>query len=115
MVDLEDVAVAAAIVLSQPGHAGATYELVGTEAMSQYDVATILTQQLGRPVRPETTPLEVWQRRAYASGLGESQVNTLLRMFRYYECYGFHGSPRVLGWLLGRPPTTFAAFVARLA
>jgi uncharacterized protein YbjT (DUF2867 family) len=115
MVDLEDVAAAAVIVLSEPGHAGGTYELVGTESMSQYDVAAVLSQQLGRPVRPETIPLEIWQREAYASGLGESQVHTLLRMFRYYECYGFHGNPRVLGWLLGRPPTTFAAFVARQA
>jgi uncharacterized protein YbjT (DUF2867 family) len=113
MVDLEDVAAAAAIVLGEPGHVGATYELVGTQSMSQHDVAAVLSQQLGRPVRPERTPLEVWQRQARASGLGEYQVNTLLSMFRYYESYGFHGSPRVLGWLLGRPPTTFEAFVAR--
>jgi hypothetical protein len=34
-------------------------------------------------------------------------------MFRYYERYGFRGNANVLEWLLGRPPTTFAAFVAR--
>jgi hypothetical protein len=57
--------------------------------------------------------LETWERRARESGLGDYQVETLVKMFRYYECYGFWGNPRVLSWLLGRPPTTFAAFVER--
>jgi len=115
MVDLEDVAAAAAVVLTERGHAGATYELVGTEALSQTEVATVLGQQLGRPVRAEVVPLEAWERRARVSGLGDYQVETLVKMFRYYECYGFWGNPRVLGWLLRRPPTTFAAFVERTA
>lgn len=115
MVDLEDVAAAAAVVLTERGHAGATYELVGTEALSQTEVATVLGQQLGRPVRAKVVPLEAWKRRARVSGLGDYQVETLVKMFRYYECYGFWGNPRVLGWLLRRPPTTFAAFVERTA
>jgi uncharacterized protein YbjT (DUF2867 family) len=113
MVDLKDVAEAAAIVLTEPGHAGAVYELAGAEVLSQAEVATILGQQLGRPVRAEAVPLETWERRARESGLGDYQVETLVKMFRYYERHGFWGNPRVLGWLLGRPPTTFAAFVER--
>jgi uncharacterized protein YbjT (DUF2867 family) len=113
MVDLEDVAGAAAAVLTEPGHVGATYELVGTEAMSQTEVATILGQCLGRPIRAEAVPLETWERRARESGLGVYQVETLAKMFRYYERYGFWGNPRVLCWLLSRSPTSFAAFVER--
>jgi uncharacterized protein YbjT (DUF2867 family) len=113
MVDLEDVAEAAAVVLTEPGHMGATYELVGGEAMSQTEVATILGQQLGRSVRAEVVPLEAWERQARESGLGDYQVETLVKMFRYYERYGFWGNPCVLGWLLGRSPTTFAAFIER--
>jgi len=113
MVDLEDVAEAAAAVLTEPGHVGAVYELAGTEVLSQAEVATILGQQLGRPVRAEAVPLETWERRARESGLGDYQVETLVKMFRYYERYGFWGNPRVLSWLLGRPPTTFAAFIER--
>jgi len=115
MVDLEDVAAAAAVVLTEPGHVGATYELGGTEVLSQIEVVAILGQQLGRPVRAEVVPLEAWRRRARASGLSDYQVETLVRMFRYYERYGFWGNPRVLGWLLRRPATTFAAFVTRIA
>ena len=113
LVDLRDVAEAAAIVLTEAGHVGATYELVGTEAMSQAEVARVLGQQLGRPVRAQTTSIEAWEQRARASGLGDYQVKTLIKMFRYYERYGFQGNPRVLGWLLRRPPTTLAAFVKR--
>lgn len=110
MVDLDDVAEAAAIVLTEAGHAGATYELAGAEALSQIEVASVLAGCLDRPVRAETVPLETWEQRARASGLGSYQIETLVKMFRYYGQYGFWGNAQVLGWLLGRPPTTFAAF-----
>ncbi len=35
LVDLEDVAQAAALVLTEPGYIGATIEVVGTPGMSQ--------------------------------------------------------------------------------
>jgi hypothetical protein len=57
----------------------------------------------------------VWERNARANGLGDYQVETLLKMFHYYESYGFWGNPRVLGWLLGRQPTDFPAFAQRIA
>jgi nucleoside-diphosphate-sugar epimerase len=113
MVDLEDVATAAAIVLTEPGHQGAIYELAGAETLTPTDVATILGHILGRPVRAETVPLDVWEEGARRAGLGDYQVKTLIEMFRYYQSYGFWGNPNVLGWLLGRPPTTFVAFVER--
>jgi DNA-directed RNA polymerase specialized sigma24 family protein len=47
--------------------------------------------------------------------MGDYQIETLIKMFRYYEQYGLWGGPNVLGWLLRRPPTTFAAFVERTA
>jgi len=36
-------------------------------------------------------------------------------MFRTYARDGLAGNPNVLGWLLGRPPTSLAAFAARIA
>ncbi len=113
LVDLDDVAEAAAIVLTEPNHPGATYELVGTPAMTQVEAAEALEQGLGRPVRAETQSVEVWEERARASEIGDYQRETLIRMFRYYERYGLVGNPNVLGWLLRRPPTTLAAFVER--
>ncbi len=113
LVDLEDLAEVAANVVTESGHEGATYELSGPEVLSQREVAAILGQQLGRVVRAESVPLEKWEEDARASGMGDYQVETLLKMFRYYQRNGFWGSPRVLKWLLGRPPTTLARFVER--
>jgi len=120
LVDLEDVAEAAAIVLSavstaggQPQHNGATYELAGTPGTSQSEIAETLSQHLGRPVVAESISLDRWECEARASLLGEEQVQTLLRMFAYYENYGFWGNPQVLSWLLNRPATSLDVFVQR--
>ncbi len=114
LVDLNDVAQAAAIVLTEPGHIGATIELVGTPAMSQIEIASTLADQLDRPVEAEVVSLEVWKRGARASGLGDYQVLTLIKMFCYYESYGFTGNTNALSRLLGRHPTSFAEFVKRI-
>lgn len=114
LVDLDDVALATAIVLTEPEHVGATYELATDEILSQIQVAEILSRCLGRPVQAEVLPLEAWERQARTSGLGDYQVETLLKMFRYYERYGFWGSSNVLRWLLRREPTRLAAFVQRM-
>jgi NAD(P)H dehydrogenase (quinone) len=110
MIDLQDVAEAAAIVLTEAGHANATYELAGPEALSQVEVAEILSQQLGRPVRAQTVPLDEWDRKARASGMSDYATETLLKMFHYYDRFGLCGNPNVLTWLLHRPATTFTTF-----
>jgi hypothetical protein len=58
--------------------------------------------------------LDDWAARARSSGLGEYQIDTLRKMFEYYARFGFWGNPRVLRQLLGREPTTFEMFVARV-
>lgn len=113
MVDLEDVAEAASIVLTEPGHGAATYELSGTDALSAVEMAITLGQLLGRSVRAEDLPLDLWETQARSSGLGDHQVKTLSAMFRHYAENGFLGNSNVLTWVLRRPPTDFAAFVER--
>ena len=114
LVDLEDVAEAAATVLTDPGHTGATIELVGTPGMSPREMAELLSAELDRRVTVEVVPLAEWERGARASGLGEYQVSALTRMFAYYEEHGLTGSPRALTSVLGRQPTSFPAFVRRV-
>ena len=113
MVDLEDVAEAAARVLTEDGHAGATYELCGPDLLDQREVAAMLGSALGTSVRAVAMPPREWAEGARAAGLGERRIETLLAMFRYYECFGMAGAPRVLEALLGRPPASFEEFIAR--
>jgi uncharacterized protein YbjT (DUF2867 family) len=113
MVDLEDVAAVASMVLTQPGHIGAIYELAGAEILTQAEVASILSQQLKRPVQAKAIPLAGWRQNAQKSGLNDYQIDALTKMFSYYDRYGFWGNSRVLRCLLGRAPGTFAEFVER--
>jgi NAD(P)H dehydrogenase (quinone) len=111
LVDLNDVGEAAAIVLTQDGHEGAVYELVGTPPLSQIEVASLLGTALGRDIRAEEVPLAAWEVRASASGMGEYERSTLAAMFRYYAAHGLIGNPNTLGWLLGRAPTGLEVFL----
>ncbi len=104
-----------ALVLTEAGHSGASYELVGTAPMSQIEVAETFGRALQRDVRAEAEPIEVWHHRARNAGIGDYQRKTLTKMFEAYARDGLQGNPNVLGWLLKRPPTSLAAFAARMA
>lgn len=111
LVDLRDVAQAAANVMTEPRHAYATYELVGVEGLSLNEVARILGQELDREVQVKVVPIETWRSQAREAGLGDYQLDTLTSMFRYYSRHHLLGNPQVLGWILGHPPTKLDVFV----
>ena len=113
LVDLEDVAETAAIVLSGEEHVHATYELVGMDAVSQDEIAQILSETLGQDIHAEAQPLDAWARDAHSAGLGEKQIDGLIKMFQYYEQYNFKGNSRVLKDLLGREPTRLHEVIVR--
>ncbi len=110
LVDLRDVAEGAARVLTEDGHVGATYELVGTDALTQSEVAEVLSLAVRRPVRAVAEAVEVWETRARAAGIGDYQRETLAAMFRSYATHGLVGNPNVLSWLLGIGPITLSEF-----
>jgi uncharacterized protein YbjT (DUF2867 family) len=113
MVDLEDLAEAVSIILTKPGHTGATYEICGPENLSMADMLAVFKQNFGREVKVQTTPDELWAAQLKKRGLGEYQINTLLTMFHHYNEHEFTGNPNVLTWLLGRRPNDFASFIHR--
>jgi uncharacterized protein YbjT (DUF2867 family) len=115
LVDLDDVAEAAAVVLTRAGHSGATYELVGTPPLNQIEVAETFGHALNKTVRAETETIKSWDKRVRAAGMDDHQRDTLIKMFQAYASYGLKGNPNVLSWLLGRAPTSLTAFAARVA
>jgi uncharacterized protein YbjT (DUF2867 family) len=100
LVDLRDVADAAAVLLTEEGLDGGTFEAVGPEPLTAPRIAGLLGEWLGRDVRAEDAvpdgPVPV----GYAARCSRL-------MFDHYRAHGFTGSPRVLEVLLGRPPRTF--------
>lgn len=112
--DLADLADAAAIAVTQPGHLYATYELAGPEALSQDDMARIAGEVIGRPVMARAVPIEEMQAKARAAGASDDRIEQMTVMNRHYDRHGFRGNPNVLRMVLGREPTRFRAYVERL-
>lgn len=114
MLDLEDLAEAASIILMNPGHTGATYELSGPENLSLSDMTAILKRHLEREIKVETPNDEMFLAQLRKFGADDYRAVTLLKMFQHYNEYGFIGNHNVLTWLLGRKPNGFSAFVLRM-
>jgi NAD(P)H dehydrogenase (quinone) len=110
-VDLEDIAEVASRVIQQPGHNEAIYELAGPEPLSQFEVAKIIAEISGHPVEARIEDRTEWEKKMHAVNMNPFAVETLLKMFVYYEKNGLVGSPKVLEWLLERPARRFASFV----
>jgi uncharacterized protein YbjT (DUF2867 family) len=110
-VDLRDVAEAAAVLLTEDGLDGGTFEAAGPEPLTAVDVAERFGAALGRAVDavdavPDgPVPALDGTDDAYAA-------HCLRRMFDHYRAHGFVGSPRVLETLLGRRARTFAQHLA---
>lgn len=111
MVDLGDVARAVTKILLETSHLGAIYELAGPDNLTQSQIASILSGVINRPVTTRQIPLDEWKKQAYVNGAKPYQVDTLVKMFEYYDAYGLHGNSNVLAALLGRLPTSFTQFI----
>jgi uncharacterized protein YbjT (DUF2867 family) len=114
LVDLQDVATIAAKLLTEPGHNYATYELVGTEPLSQTAVADTFSQILQRPVEVRPVSLKTWKAQARSNGMLEDALKIAASMFAYYAESGLAGNPQILRLLLGHEPTSLATFIERI-
>jgi uncharacterized protein YbjT (DUF2867 family) len=103
LVDVRDVADAAAVLLTEDGLDGGTFEAAGPESLTAGRIAELLGAHLGVPV----TPVDVVPD-GPVPPLDDYAAHCRRRMFDHYRAHGFTGSPRVLTALLGRPPRSFA-------
>jgi uncharacterized protein YbjT (DUF2867 family) len=114
MVDLEDLAEAAASVLVSKRHFNATYELCGPDSLSQLEVVRAIGEYLGKSIELSVVTPENWSTAALARGLNDYAVNSLTKMFEYYEKHYLLGNSQVLEWILERPPTRLDTYIERL-
>ena len=113
-IDLEDVAEVACLVLTNRGHESAIYQLAGPEPLSSRQMAELISVSLGKTVIAHTLPIDVWTKNAKNRGMDSYAIETLSKMFSYYDQHGFAGSGLMLEHLLGRPATTFSKFLFHL-
>jgi hypothetical protein len=113
IVDLENIGQVAAKVLTETGHSNAIYELSGPEKLTQYEVANQISEGINSPVQAVEQSRQTWRNNARESGMQETQVELLIKMFEYYDKFGLVGNSSVLEFLLGSKPTTFKQFITR--
>lgn len=101
----EDLAEAAAIILTGEPHPGATPPLTATEQLDLADVAGVLGDLLGRPVRRVVVDDEEWRAGLVARGVPEEQADLLLGLFLASRRGEFAAAGTDLTDLLGRPTT----------
>jgi uncharacterized protein YbjT (DUF2867 family) len=110
MVDTRDVAAVAAVALTEPGHAGAHYDVTGPEALSYADVATKLTSATGRRIGYADAPDDAVRQGLLGAGLTEWFAGALVGLYQDYRRSGTGGyAAQVTGTvqqLTGRPPRT---------
>jgi uncharacterized protein YbjT (DUF2867 family)/predicted SnoaL-like aldol condensation-catalyzing enzyme len=116
MVDTRDVAAVAARVLTEDGHLGKVYPLVGPQALSHPEVADVLTARFGWPVRYVEVPLEETRATMAGFGLDPWLVNAVVELYADYQRSGPVGYAAQRGddlaTLLGRAPRTLEDLLA---
>ncbi len=110
LVDVRDVADAAAVLLTEDGLDGGTFEAVGPEALTAPDIAGAMARRLGREVRAVDAVPD-----GPVPPASDYAAHCRRQMFDHYRAHGFTGSPRVLEALLGRPARTFCDHLASVA
>jgi uncharacterized protein YbjT (DUF2867 family) len=116
-VDVRDIAQAAVNVMTQPGHAGRSYALVGPEAVTGQDVARAYAEALGREVRYGGDDLNAWEQ-LMLTLLPAWMVYDFKLMYALFQRNGLRASEddlRDTHEVLGRPPLAFGGFVRETA
>ena len=112
-VDVGDIGVAAVNALTQPGHEGRTYTLVGPEALTGPDCAAAYGEALGREVRYGGDDLTAFAAQA-KQWLPAWLVWDLVHMYGMFQEKGMVATEEHLAEtreILGRAPQRFGDFV----
>ncbi|HYZ54111.1 MAG TPA: NmrA family NAD(P)-binding protein [Streptosporangiaceae bacterium] len=104
-VDYRDVAEAAAIALTEDRLLGGTYELASDGQLDRYDVAALISEVTGRPIRAE---------RLDPGRLGDTPAPMRV-MFEHYDSSGLVSNDVTLRAVLEHPPRTLRSYFEELA
>lgn len=110
-IDVRDIAAAAAEILLKPGeHEGKTYLLTGPEALSNFDVAAVLSEILGRTVTYKPLSEEQARENWLAAGWPEWSVDMALGLERQVREGVTALVTGAVRHLTGRDPIPFRQF-----
>ena len=114
-VDLDDLADVAVAALTEDGHAGEIYEVTGPRLLTFEDVASELTQAVGRDIAYQEISRDAFVAAIAESGAPEEFVQAMDYLFSVVmdgrNSYISDGVTRALG----RPPKDFTDFASEVA
>ena len=114
VIDTNDIGEAAAKILTEPGFRGAIFELAGPDQLTTAEMAAVIGEVWGRPVRAEKRPLDDWASWAKGRGWKPWSIEAYLKMCRHYDAHGYAGgNPLVLQAILGRAPGNYRDFAKK--
>jgi uncharacterized protein YbjT (DUF2867 family) len=119
MVDTRDVAAVAAVALTEPGHAGASYDVTGPQALSYADAAAQLTTAMGRSISYVAVPDEPVREALLGFGLSPWVADALIGLYQDYRRSGTDGYAAqvtdTVQRLTGRPARTLDGLLSEIA
>ena len=109
-IDIRDVAAVAVKALTEDGHVGKAYTLTGPEALSNKEIAQILSDELGREIRFINLPPMQLKEALLSAGVPEWNADALLDLQRFYREGKATTVTQDVEQILGRKPISFAQF-----
>lgn len=114
-IDIRDVAAVAVRVLIEDHHAGKTYTLTGPEALSNQQIAKILSAALGREVRYVDLPPEQRKQALVGAGVPEWNAKALVDLETLYREGGASMVTEEVALVLGRQAISYEQSIADFA
>jgi uncharacterized protein YbjT (DUF2867 family) len=109
-VDVRDVAAVALKALTEDRHQGKSYTLTGPRALSNAELAQILSDDLGRDIRYLDLPADQFKQALLDAGLPEWSATALIDLQQLYRNGGASAVTNDIEQVLGRKPVSFAQF-----
>lgn len=112
-VDYRDVAEVVAIASTEDRLVNGTFELCADGGLDRHEVAAVMSDVLGRPIRAEATDIDTWLAR---NGLPQDDYsrNARAAMYGYYDTHGLVGNTLTLRAILNREPLSLRQFFVDL-
>jgi uncharacterized protein YbjT (DUF2867 family) len=106
-IDPEDIAAAAVVVLTTPGHVGKIYELSGPESLSTEQQVAILGSVLGRPLKYVNVPDDAARDSMLGMGMPPRYVAAMVGLIQTLRSIGRIEPTGDVKALVGREPRSF--------
>jgi uncharacterized protein YbjT (DUF2867 family) len=115
VVDVRDIAAAAAAALTGAGHERRTYTLTGPEALSHAEMAAFLSHALGRTITFVDVSAEAMREALYGMKMPAWQADGLIEDYAHYHRGEAAAVAAGVQEATGLPPRSFAAFARDFA